>query len=61
MEKLKKTTAGKKTALELLHQQLGHRSTRSFLARDTANGWEDTEPRIDSDNFYISSQIYSMT
>ena len=41
----------KKIALELLHQRLGHRSTRSFLARDTANVWEDIELRIDPDPF----------
>ena len=27
--------------LELLHQRLGHRSTRLLLAGDTANVWED--------------------
>ena len=37
----------KEIALELLHQRLGHRSTRSLLARDTANVWEDVELRID--------------
>ena len=41
----------KKIALELLHQRLGHRSTRSLLAGDTANVWEDLELRIDPDPF----------
>ena len=39
MEKSKKNKlpARKKIALELLHQRLGHRSTRSLLAGDTDN------------------------
>ena len=41
----------KKIALELLHQILGHISTRSFLAGDTANVWGDLELRIDPDPF----------
>ena len=36
----KNITARKKIALELLHQRLGHRSTRSLIAGDTANVWE---------------------
>ena len=32
----KKNPARKKIALELLHQRLGHRSTRSLIAGDTA-------------------------
>ena len=45
MEKSKKNKlpARNKIALELLHQILGHRSTRSFLAGDNANVWEDVE------------------
>ena len=35
----KKNPARKKIALELLHQILGHRSTRSLIAGDTANIW----------------------
>ena len=46
--------ARKEIALELLHQILGHRSTRSLLAGDTANVWEDVELRIDPDPFCIS-------
>ena len=37
----KKNPVRKKIALELLHQILGHRSTRSLLAGDTATVWED--------------------
>ena len=33
----KKNSARKKIAFELLHQILGHRSTRSLIAVDTAN------------------------
>ena len=52
--------AGKKISLELIHQILGHRSTRSLLAGDTANVWEDVELRIDPDPFCTSCQISSM-
>ena len=60
MSKKNKFPAGKKIALELLHQRLGHRSTRSLLAGDTANVWEDLELRIYPDPFYTSCQISSM-
>ena len=60
MSKKKKLPARKKIALELLHQRLGHRSTRSLLAGDTANVWEDVELRIDPDPFCTSCQISSM-
>ena len=52
--------ARKKIASELLHQRLGHRSTRSLLSGDTANVWEDVELRIDPDPFCTSCQISSM-
>ena len=39
MPKTKKLPSRKKTALELLHQRLGHRSTRLLLAGDTDNVW----------------------
>ena len=58
--KKKKSTAIKKIALELLHQRLGHISTRSLLAGDTANVWEYVELRIDPDPFCTSCQISSM-
>ena len=62
MEKTKKNKlpARKKIALELLHQRLGHRSTISLLAGDTANVWEDVELRIDPDPFCTSCQNSSM-
>ena len=47
-------------ALELMHQRLGHRSTRSLMAVDTANVWEDAELRIDPDPFLTSCKISSM-
>ena len=56
----KKNPATKNIALELLHQRLGHRSTRSLIAGDTANVWEDVELRIDPDPFCISCKISSM-
>ena len=47
-------------SLALLHQRLGHRYTRSLLAWDIANVWEDIELRIDPDTFCTSCQISSM-
>ena len=35
-----------RVTLELLHHILGHRSTISLMAGDTANGWKDIEIRI---------------
>ena len=60
MEKSKKNPARKKIALELLHQILGHRSTRSLIAGDTANVWEDVELIIHPDPFCTSCKISSM-
>ena len=60
MSKTKKLPSRKKIVLELLHQRLGHRSTRSLLAEDTANVWEDIDLRIDSDPFCTTCQISSM-
>ena len=52
MKKLKKKLPEiNKIALELLHQRLGHISTRSLLAGDTANVWEYVELRIDPEPF----------
>ena len=51
MSKTKKLPSRKNIALELLHQRLGHRSTRSLLAEDTFNVWEDIELRIDTEPF----------
>ena len=60
MSKKNKLSARKRIVLELLHQRLGHRSTRSLLAGDTAKLWEDIDPRIDPDTFFTSCQIYSI-
>ena len=43
MSNKKKSPARKKIALELLHQILVHRYTRSFLSGGTANIWEVIE------------------
>ena len=59
MSKKNKFPARKKITLELLHQRLEHRSTRSLLAVDTANVWEDVELRIVQDPFFTSCQISS--
>ena len=58
--KKNKLPARKKIALELLHQILGNISTRSLLAGDTANFWENVELRIYPDPFCTSCQISSM-
>ena len=60
MSKKDKFPARKKIALELLHQILGYRSTRSLLAEYTANVWEGVELRIDPYPFCTSCQISSM-
>ena len=60
MSKKNKLPARNKTALELLHQRLGHRSTRSLLAGDTVNGREDVELRINPDPFCTLCQISSI-
>ena len=41
MSKTKKLPSRKKIALELLHQRLGHLSTRLLLVGDIANVWVD--------------------
>ena len=43
-----------------MHQKLVHRSTRSLIAGDTSNVWEDAELRIYPDPFFTSCQISSM-
>ena len=47
----KRNPKRKKVTLELMHQRLGHISTRSLIAGDTANVWEDAELKIDPDPF----------
>ena len=60
IENSKTNLARKKIALESLHHRLGHISTGSFIAGDTANFWEDVELRIDPDNFFTSCKISYM-
>ena len=60
MSKTNKLPYRKKIALELLHEILGHRSTRSFLSGNNSNFWEDIELRIDPDPFCTSCQISYM-
>ena len=36
-----------------MHQRLGHRYTRSLIAGDTANVWEDSELKMDADPFAL--------
>ena len=43
-----------------MHKRLGHRSTRSLIAGDTDNVWEDVEPRIDPDPFCTSCKMMPM-
>ena len=56
----KKNPKRKKIALELMHQRLGHRYTRSVIDVDTANGWENSELRIYPDPFCTSCKISSI-
>ena len=51
MSKTKKLPSRKKIALELLHQRLGHRSTRSLLAEYNDNVWEYIQLKIDPNLF----------
>ena len=57
MESSKKNPKRSKIALELMHQRLGNRSTRSLIAGDTANVWEDAELKLDPDPFYTSCKF----
>ena len=59
ISKKNKFPARKKIALELLHQILGHRSTRSLLSGDTANVWDDVQLRIDPDPFFVHCRYLS--
>ena len=56
----KRNPKRKKIALELMHYRLWHRSTRSLIAGDTANVWEDAELKIDPDPFCTSCNISSL-
>ena len=43
-----------------MYKILGHRSTISLIAGDTANIWEDAELKIDPDPFFTSCKKISM-
>ena len=58
--KTNKLLPRKKVALGLLHNRLGHISTRSLKNGYTANVCQDIELRIDPDPFCTSYQIYLM-
>ena len=60
VSKTNKLPSRNKIALELLHQILGLRPTRSVLAGYTANFWEDVLLRIYPDPLCTSFQISSM-
>ena len=60
MSKTKKSPSRQNIDIEILHQRLSHRFTRSLLAGDTANVWGDIELRINLDSFCTSCQISSM-
>ena len=47
----------RKVSLKWLHQRLGDMFTRSLLAVDTANFWQDIYLRVYSDPFCTSSKI----
>ena len=53
-DKSKKIATRKKVVLELFHLILGHKSTRSLMAGDTANICKDIELRIYMDPFCTS-------
>ena len=55
----KKLAPKKKVTVEFLHHRLGHKSTRSLIAGDTFNSWQDIEIRIDTYPFCTSCQISS--
>ena len=46
--------------MDLLHQRLGHMSTRSQLDEDTENVWQDIEIRVDPDTFCTPCQIFTI-
>ena len=58
--KSKKVPPRKKVDLELIHHRLVHRYTRSLMAGDTVNFWQDIELRIYPDPFCTSCQISSI-
>ena len=55
--KFAKANSKSKVSLELLHQILGHRSTRSLLDEDTVNIWKEIDIKVDTEPFFTSCQI----
>ena len=60
MSILNKIAPRKKVDLEYLHHILGHRSTSTLMAGDTANVWQDIEIRIHPYLFCTSCHISSI-
>ena len=58
--KSQKQIPKKKVSLELLHQIIGHISTRSLLDIYTANFGQVIEFRVDNEPFCTSCQIYTI-
>ena len=58
--KSKNQVPNKKVYLELLHQILVHRSTRSLMAGYNVNVWQYIELRVDTDPLCTSCQISAM-
>ena len=54
MSKSNEISPRNKVALELLHHIIGHRSTRSLMAVDYENVWQDIEIRIYPYPFYTT-------
>ena len=50
----------KKVSLELLHQRLGHRSTRSILAGYTEVFWQEIQLRVYPEPFCTPYQIFTI-
>ena len=56
-KKLQRKITKRKVSLELSHQRLVHRSTRSLLDVDNVIFWQEIELRVDTDPFCTSCQI----
>ena len=59
-DKSKKLAPRNKFALKLFHHRLGHISTRSLMAGDTANIWKGVGIRIHIEPFFTPCQISSV-
>ena len=55
--KPKTTIPISRTSLELHHQRLGHRPTRSIVDGDTASIWQNIEIGLDPDHLFTSRKI----